>query len=64
MTNASTTRKTKKTVVDTPPLPDQNQDIRVMILSIAFDKNGNLYGTSTSGKLYLFNFDTKTWGLL
>lgn len=62
MTNTSVTRKTKKTEVDTAPLPAPEREIPVSITSITFDKNGNLYGVSDSGQLHLFNFDTKKWG--
>lgn len=35
--------------------------IQPKMLSIAFDKNSNLYGISDDNKLYRFDFERKEW---
>lgn len=55
--------KTVKTEVATQVSPKPSEPAKLVISSISFDKNGNLYGVSGSD-VYVFSFDTKKWGLI
>lgn len=35
--------------------------VEVKIIAISFDKNNNLYGVSSEGKLYYYEYTKKTW---
>jgi hypothetical protein len=41
-------------------LPSPTEQPKIVVTSITFDKNGNLYGIG-NGILHTFNFDTKKW---
>lgn len=38
--------------------------VEVKIVAISFDKNNNLYGISSEGKLYYYDYPLKTWGIV
>jgi hypothetical protein len=52
------TKSKKKEVTEQPVALGT---VQPKMLSIAFDKNSNLYGISDDNKLYRFDFERKEW---
>lgn len=54
----------KKTITVDNNTPVITQEEELKIISIALDKNFNMYGVTQENKVTKYNFNTKTWEYL